>query len=536
MVDGVELTDQIGLGNLSHLTIDNVERIEVVRGPQSALYGADALSGVINIITKKGEGPPQVTASLQAGNLDNNLETAGLSGGGDGYNYSVSASHFGTENVDNIKNDRYDNIVFSARAGFNMGDDVDLSFILRYQDAEVQSPGPTEFLPEDPDDDLDTREVTFTTIYEQRLTDWWGHAFQASYFEHELVASDPEAQDLFNDAVFENDTMMNRVSLDYKHDFTVFQDHVITVGTNWEQEQADIVSSDPFSGTTTVDEERRNLAFYAQAALSFWERLDVVAGVRHDDSSVFGSEVTPRVAVSYLVKETDTRLKGSYGEGIKNPTFLDLFFNSPPFFFGNPNLGPEKNRAWDIGVEQGLFDGRLTVGATYFRSDFDDLIATVETAPFVFSPVNLDSAVSKGVELEATAQLPYHLTLRGAYTFTETEDDEGDDLIRIPKHLASVNLNYSHKQLMLNLAASVASERSDLNFAFVDENGDFVNDIADDEANGYVRLDMAGEYKLNDNISIVARVENLLDDEHFEDALGFENPGVNFLAGVKAVF
>jgi vitamin B12 transporter len=473
---------------------------------------------------------------LQAGNLDNNLETVGLSGASSGFNYSVSASHFGTENVDDIKNDRYDNVALSARAGFNIEDDVDLSFILRYQDAGVQNPGPTEFIPEDPDDDLDTRELTFTAIYNQQLTEWWGHSFQASYFEHDLVASDPEAQDAFNDAVFENDTVMNRVSLDYKHDFTVLQDHVITVGANWEQEEADIVSSDPFSGTVTVDEERRNLAFYAQAALSFWDRLDVVAGVRHDDSSVFGSEVTPRVAASYLVKETDTQLKGSYGEGIKNPTFLDLFFDSPPFFFGNPDLGPEKNKSWDAGVEQELFDGKFRVGATYFRSDFEDLIATVETAPFVFTVENLDDAVSKGVELEMTAQLPYHLTLRGAYTFTETEDNEGDDLIRIPKHLASLNLNYSYERLILNLAATIASERSDLNFTFVDNDGDFVNDITEDHGNGYVKLDFAGEYKLNDNVSIVALIENLLDDEHFEQALGFENPGISVLAGVKAVF
>ncbi len=535
MIDGVELTDQIGLADLAHLTIDNVERIEIVRGPQSALYGADALSGVINIITKKGEGKPRIEVSAQGGNLDNNLETVSVSGSVDSFNYAIAASHFGTANVDGLTNDRYNNSVLSARVGFSIEDELNLSFIFRYQDAERDNPGSTQFLPEDPDDELESRDVTFAIQYDNRFNEWWSHFLQLSYSDQTLSASDPVAQDAFNDAAFTNDTTFNRYSVNYKHDFRVLEDHVLTFGLDWEQEEADIVSIDAFSGTTVIDDKRRNLGFYAQAALSFFDRLDVVAGVRHDDNSEYGSEVTPRINANYLLVATDTRLKASYGEGIKNPNFLDLFFDSPPFFFANPDLKPEESKAWDVGFEQTLLDGTVVVGATYFQVDYEELITSIQTAPGVFTLANLDDAESEGLEVEVTAQLPYHLALRGAYTFTETEDDEGSDLIRIPKHLVSLNLNYSHERWKVNLDATYASERSDRTFAFIDNDGDFVNDITDDDADSYVKIDLAAEYQVNDNIFLVGSIENLLDDE-FEQVLGFANPGINFLVGLRGVF
>ncbi len=267
MIDGVKLTDQAGAANLAHLTIDNVERIEVVRGPQSALYGADALSGVINIITRKGDGKPRLVVSAQGGNLDNNLETMGLSGSVDAFNYSFATSHFGTANIDGVTNDRYDNSVLSARAGFSIEDEVDLSFIFRYQKSESGLPGPTQFLPEDPDDELDIHEWTFTTVYDQWLTDWWSHSFQASYFDQNMVNRDPASQDpmFMNDFISDYDAQFNRTTVNYRHNFHVFQDHIITVGTEWEQEEADIISSADFGfGLTTdvIEEQRRNLAWW----------------------------------------------------------------------------------------------------------------------------------------------------------------------------------------------------------------------------------------------------------------------------------
>jgi vitamin B12 transporter len=535
LIDGVQMTDQSGRANLAHFTIDNIERIEVVRGPQSALYGADALSGVINIITNKGDGEPTIEVSAAAGNLDNRLGTFSFSGSAEAFNYSIAGSHYGTASIDRLSNDNYINNVLSARAGFSIEDELDLSFIFRYQDSERENPGPTQFMEEDPDDETDSQDVSFTIQYDQELTEWWNHFLQLSYTDQTLNAEDLVAQDPFNDAAFTNDTTFNRFALNYKQDFYVLEDHVLTAGVDWEQEEADIVSVDSFTGTTIIDDKRHNLGFYAQAALSFYDRFDVVAGLRYDDNTEYGSETTPRINANYLLVETGTRLKASYGEGIKNPTFLDLFFSSPPFFFANPDLNPEESEAWDVGFEQTLLDGQLTVGATYFHTDYEELIASVEISPGVFSLENLDDAESKGFEVEATAQLPYHLTLRGAYTFTETEDDEGSDLVRVPKHLISLNLNYSHERWMVNLDAMYASRRSDINFVFIDDDGDFENDITDDDADSYVVLNLAAEYQLNDNIWITGSIENLLDDE-YEQVLGFENPGINFLAGVRGVF
>jgi vitamin B12 transporter len=531
MIDGVPLTDQAGTADIGHLTIDNIEQIEVVRGPQSALYGAEALSGVINIITRKGEGKPTVTFDLEGGNIGNNYESAGLSGSTDiGFNYSVAASHFGSDNLEDLDNDDYDNYTVSSRVGYDFNEDATLTTILRAQYSKLGLPGPTEFLPEDPDDKAKNTQVVFTTLFDQRLTDWWSHVVQASYFYQNYKNKDPESQDplFINDIVSDYDAKIDRVDVDYHQNFFVLDNQIFTIGTEWEEEQADIDSTSDFGfgpTTDTIDKQRHNLAFYAQASLSFWDRLNLLAGVRYDDNSVFGSETSPRFAASYLIKETGTRLKGSYGEGIKNPSFIDLYYP----MFGNPDLEAEKSKAWDAGFEQALWGDRLTFGVTYFHSDFDNLIA------FAFpAPQNIEIAKSEGVEVELKALLPYHFSFRGAYTYTKTEDGEGHRLLRVPRNLVSLNLNYTYERLMLNLDSLIVSERPDS--AFVDLNGDFINDITDNEANGYVKLDIAGEYRLTENLWLVARVNNLLDDEHYEEALGFENPGINFLAGVRGVF
>ncbi|GAB4335981.1 MAG: TonB-dependent receptor [Candidatus Abyssubacteria bacterium] len=526
MIDGVKLNDDGGLFDLSHLPLDNVERIEVIRGPQSALYGADAMTGVVNIITKRGEGPPQVTASAETGTHETFRGKVGLSGSTEQMSYSFAASFYDTANLSRIKNDRYENGWLSGRVGFDLSDATKLSLITTYQKSETGNPGPTEFLPEDADDTLENRQFTFTLVFDQYLREWWQHVFQFSHFDSQFQNTDPSITTSI-DFVTDYETNFDRETLNYQHNFYILDNYILSLGGEWQQENGDILSLSDFGfgpSITEIDETRINRALFAQVSADFWERLNIVAGARYDDNTSFGTEVSPRAAASYLVKETDTRLKASYGEGIKNPSFFELF--AP--FFGNPNLEAEQNESWEVGVEQRLtvLDMPVFLGATYFDQDFTDLIQ------FVGSSIqNFDEAVVRGIETELKIEFPHNITLAGAYTYLlkaefESGSQEGSDLLRRPKHLAAVTLNYKRDKLNVNLNATYTGERSDVNP---------VTFAPGAEADDFTKLDLALSYDLTDNVQLIGLVENLL-DEDIEQTLGFESRGISFLGGVRGVF
>jgi len=526
MIDGVKVNDDGGLFDLSHLMTDNVERIEVIRGPQSALYGADAMTGVINIITKKGEGPLQLTASTEAGNYETFRERVSLSGSKEAVNYSFSASYFDTANLSSVKNDRYENTWASGRVGFDFSEDTKLSLITTYQRSELGNAGPTDVLPEDGDDEVENRQTTVALTFDQFLNEWWQHVFQFSYFENDYQNTDPSIGTII-DFITDYETNLDRVTLNYQHNLYILDAYVLSLGGEWMQEDGDIFSFSDFGfgfpSTTIIEETRINRALFAQLSAEFWERLNLVAGLRYDDNSSFGSEVSPRFTASYLIKETETRIKGSYGEGIKNPSFFELF--SP---FGNPDLEAEKTESWDVGVEQHLTlaNSDIILGATYFDQDFTDLIQFVG-----FSIENFGKSVARGVETEARIRFPNNITLAAAYTYlTEAEfkssNLDGHDLLRRPKHLVAVTANYSKDKLNVNLNATYTGERSDL---------DPVTFAADEEADDFTKVDLAVSYDVNEHVQLIALVENVLDQD-IEQSVGFESKGISFLGGIRGTF
>ena len=537
MIDGVKINDDGGAFNFAQLTTDNVARIEVIRGPQSALYGADAMTGVVNIITKKGEGPPTLTASSEVGTNGTFRHKVSLSGSKENMDYSLSASHYKTSNLSRLSNDDYENVWLSGRVGFALGDDADLSFIVTHQDSETGLPGATDLLPEDTDDEAENQQTTFAVIFDQYLTPWWEHVFQYSYFIQDYENVDPSfsfftglpddgmGDDFITEYLFD----LTRYEVNYQHNFYVEDTYVLSTGVDWMEEQADIYSyfeSFGYPGSVTdIDKSRTNRGFFAQVSAEYWERLNLVVGARYDDNSTYGSEWSPRVTASYLVKATDTRIKGSYGEGIKNPSFFELYLP----FGGNPDLDAEKSESWDIGVEQRLTvaGSDVFIGATYFDQKFDDM---VNSDPITYTLENIDEAVVRGIEIETHLEFPCNVTLAGAYTYLieakiEGGMDDGKDLLRRPDHLAAVTLNYNKDKLNANLNITYTGERRDSNPVT------FAREDADD----FTKVDLAFSYDLNDHIQLIGLVENLL-DEDIEQTIGFESTGITFLGGVRGTF
>lgn len=526
LIDGIDVGDPStanGAFDFGNLLTADVERIEVVRGPQSGLYGSDAIGGVINIVTRKGKGPARATAAIEGGSFETLNMAAGLSGGTGRFTYAFDAAHLhaGDTPVTPLSllpagrariGDKADNLTLSARLGAKISDDFDLGFVARYADATLRFTG----------DDFSTFPAAPAAAQSRSLNTMTLTRLEARHrtfeaFEQKLgIAHTGHDREIRGIDPFTPDTAYTgeRAKVDWLGTLQVLPGQSLLGGLE--------------AATDTLDErstraENDTRAGFLQLDSAFGGGLFNSVSLRHDDNDRFGGVTTWRIAPSYRIETTDTRLKASYGTGFKAPSLSQLFVSYPAFnFFGNPNLKPERSTGYDAGFEQVLAAGRLRFGATYFHNDIDDLIST--NAGFT-SLENRPSATTFGVESFISFAVTPHLTLRGDHTYTEARDDEtGNALLRRPKHKASANAIWQvTEDSTLSLSALYVGAR-------VDGNRDF--SVQRLTAPSYTVINLAGTHELTKSTTLFARVENLT-DKQYQDPTGFERPGLGVYVGLK---
>ena len=258
------------------------------------------------------------------------------------------------------------------------------------------------------------------------------------------------------------------------------------------------------------------------SARRLWNSLFLTGSVRADFNDMFGDVVTYRGTGAYIFAETGTKLRGSWGTGIKNPTLYELY-GSDPLFEGNPDLQPESGEGWDVGLDQPLFDGRLTVETTYFDQKIDDLISS---AGGTVNNVEGESKIH-GVELGLSARVTDGLTVRASYTWLETEAPDGQELLRRPDHIASLDVDYVFLdgRAAVNLGVVYNGEQSDLRFLW--------RPVV--VLDSFWLVNLRGSYRLNENVELLARVENLFDEE-YEEIYAFGGAGRTAIAGMRVNF
>lgn len=535
LIDGIEANDPSTPGrsyDWCHLTSDNIERIEVIRGPQSTLYGSDAIGGVINIITRKGTGKPSFYFSTEAGSFRTFKETLGASGSQGPFNFAVDLSRFDTRGISsagkrygNHEKDGYENTSFSSHFGYKASDNLDFDVFLRciHGEAELDNFGGP--YGDDPNYTSESRQRFFRTQGRLLLLNGlWEQKFGVSCSDHHRsTRNDPDAA---HPGELERSSYDGRIlKLDWQHNFYLHDTNTLTLGAETEEERGKSrYHSESFWGPfdSNFDEQTaRTNSFYAQDQIRLWDCFFTTVGFRRDDHSTFGGKTTYRVASSYLVKATGTRFKGSVGTGFKAPALFQLYSA-----YGNPALQPEESKGCDFGVEQDLFGGVLTLGATCFHNEFTNLI-DYNLATWLYE--NVAQATSKGVELTATVRPIADLTLRASCTHTDTEDKAtGRELLRRAKHRAALDASYRlFKKLNLNLGVACVGERSDMDFSTWPATRVTLG--------SYVLVNCGVSYDISDNFTVFGRVENLL-DRRYEEVKGYGTPGVGVFAGVRARF
>jgi vitamin B12 transporter len=520
LVDGVRVKSlTTGDFDFSDLSLDDVERVEVVRGPQSTLHGADAIGGIINVITRRGRGAPTAFVDFEAGNYETFRERAGVSGEIGPWNFSLGVSRldFGGQ----FDNDDHSLTSVNTRVGHALPNGGEVALIARYADGHRGIPFATVFPDFDPNREQDDELILGSLEWRQPWTAWYDHVLRLSGMRSRLEFRDP-------DSAFEprSEVTTERLELDWLQNVHFGRIDTASAGFEYRNEKG--VNEGTFSQSTD------SWALFLQNELRLFERLFLTGGVRYDHHETFGGETTGRVALSYLIKETDSRLKGSWGQGFRAPTYNDLFFPAtfPPCpAFGNPGLRPEHSESWDAGVEQHLWQRRVRLAATYFRNDFDDLIqaALIDPVNFCFQAQNVGRARSEGVEVEASINPTDRLWLALAYTYTDTEDlATGQDLRRFPRNRWALTAQYEPLPgLTLGAEALILSSQFE--------------GTGRPRTEGYAVVNVTAAYRLPwrwgplKDLTLHLKITNLF-NEDYEEVQGFPALGTHVVAGLRGRF
>ncbi len=508
MIDGVKVkSPTTGSFDLSGLTVDDIERIEIVKGAQSTLYGSEAMAGVINIITKRGKGKPKITLTLQGGSYATAKTSFNLSGSSSTVDYRVTASYFNTKGISAAKtgteDDSYRNVSFSTKVGINPFENLFVDLSLRYyrDTSELDS---FEFGVGMVDDLNFTQEgehYLFSVKGNLSLTDSYEQILKISFVKDYLNFKDPDT--LFNNATIDT----NMKSIDWQHNI-YFDRGVLTAGAEYRKESGENVGN----FDVTVDAK----AVYLNTKVTLLHRnLIINAGARYDDHEFGGSRITYRTGLLYRFPSYGLRLRASYGTGFRAPTLNELFFP----FFGNLELKPEKSRSFDIEVSKDFYEGLLTLSATYFEQRYRDLI---EYDFNTFTAQNIGKAEVKGFEIESEVRPFEGLAIIASYTNLDAEDkDTGAPLTRRPHHKFVFNTTYALNRLMLNAQFLYVSKRYDA--------------ATDRDLSSFSLVNLSGSYELKENLSLFARIDNLL-DEDYEEAGGYSTPGRCLFGGLRVTF
>lgn len=545
LIDGVEVNltnDPSGVYDFSALPIDNIERIEVLRGPQSTLYGSDALAGVINIISKKGNGLPRFSLLTEGGSYNSYKAQFGVNGSLQKLNYSVALSRTGSdgfsvasEKYGNTEKDGYNFNNASALIGYSISKNSEINLYTRFLKSKSDNDQFGGEFGDDPTYLTNQEEFSVRGEGKIKLFDGlWNQKIGLSFLRNLRNNSYDTSAASVNYPSYVNDYSWahydgRKYKLDWQNDFQLNKSNLLTAGLEFEIEESaseyyafnyvpdqfspDIASVIPMQNASTF-------GVFIQDQLKFEEGFFITLGARLDDHSKFGSQFTYRIAPAFMLWETNTKFKATIGTGFKAPSLYYLYDPA----YGNENLNPEKSFGWDFGIDQYLFAQNFAIGTTFFYNKFSDMFGFDYAS---FKTINIKQAVTKGFEVYIETKPIDGLSFKTNYTFTDARDISPDSpdfdkkLLRRPESKLGFYTSYSFvPKANINAEVIWVGVREDIDFSTYQRT----------ELKGYVLINLAAHYYVFDFLRLNARAENLLDTE-YEDVFGYGTAGISFYGG-----
>lgn len=539
MIDGLRVNDPSSTGSefdFSVFSLANVERIEVIRGPQSGVYGSDAIGGVINIITRKAKpGSRETVAEAEGGSYKSFAQRAYSSAAHDDVSVSVAVSNFRTSGFSRYSGGTEDDATrkqaIHARLDFDPTENFGLTITGgRYNvDAELDSVGLSSG-----NDTADNSARVLTLASATARLDLLNGEFSNKLTAF-ITRSDRDFfdEDGFDDPATSGFDSLTGTSifkgqsrgLEYQGDLAVRGVDRLVFGGKIDEQSG--ISRDEIVSAGTVpryDVSETWRSAFALYSFNPTEALSFSGAIRVDEFGNVAPETTYRLTATYRILSSGTKLRASYGTGAKAPTIQQRFENSS-FATGNPDLEVETSKGFDIGVDQDLLDGAVLLSGTYFSNDIDNLISAefdAGTSKFVFA--NIAKAKIDGVELSANWFAADWLTLKGAYSWLDAIDaNNGLALARRPEHAFNISATLKPAaDYSLTASVTYVGERF---------NRSRERDLLDD----YIRVDLDGRYNLTETAELYVRAENLFDAD-YEEVKDFGTAGRSGYIGLRMRF
>jgi vitamin B12 transporter len=539
LVDGAPVNQPGGLIDFSAFTLDNIDKIEVVHGAESALYGSDAMDGVIQIFTHRGTTRiPEFTAYSEGGNFDTGRGGAELSGLLDRFDYSAAVSDLETQGQG--PNDAFRDRTLSGNFGWRFFETSRLSLAIRDNVSNAGTPGQTLLQPPN---------LTDSTAYHTFSSSLHAEFSSGTHWHYQVNGTELYSREFNYDPYYPTAYQYNRAAVTGQSSYTL-KGFGVTAGYEYEVENGFLsTTADLGLALAETHARRNNQAGFLDVRWQPTARLLLNAGTRAEDNAAFGTRVMPRAGASYALRMAqgglgDTRLRASYGQGIVEPRF-DQTYGTDPCFPGNPFLSPEQSRTIYAGFEQKLASDRVRITADYFDSRFHNIISFLNTAPSsaclaagapfgAGTYFNTNLARARGGNFSGEARMTHWLSANANYTYdatrtlsapTDPADLDpnylpGSPLLRRPANSGNANLNASFLRMNWYIGGYFTGQRADYNYP---------GQIMDP---GYARFDLAGSYKLAHGVSVYGRITNLA-NKQYQDAYGYPALGREFRIGVK---
>ena len=572
LVDGTPINPPGGAVDFSSLTLDNIDKVEIVRGAESAIYGTDAVSGVIQIFTHRGETRiPEVSVFAEGGSFSSARgggEVGGLLGN---FDYSAAGSYLETDGQG--PNDSFINRTLSGNFGYRFSETNHLRLTVRNNTSNAGIPGQTVFEPPSLHQKYDQRIFSANARWDFSTGKHWHHEISGgemytrqhndnpvqSFFATDPNVFCPQANPAsvptaeFCDFTGDSRFGYNRANVTAQSSY-LLSNFGATAGYEYEVENA-------FLSTVNVNHARRNnQAGFLDFRYRPLRRVSLNFGGRAEANANFGTRVVPRIGGSVVARYGtglvgDSLFRAFYGQGIKEPRF-DQTLGDNFGDFGNPSLKPESSKNWSAGVEQKLLNDRVRLTADYFYYSFYNIVSFAFCLPDATNPAgnscgliipgapaagfgfffNTDRALSRGISVSGESKLTRWLNLAGNYTYDDTRvlqapnafdpsELPGNHLIRRPVNSGSLTLNAQWRRVGVTIGGYFTGVRTD---------SDFLG-LGLTRNPGYARFDIAGHYELGHGVLLYARAQNLF-DKPYQDALGYPALGRDARVGVRYTF
>ncbi|NQU65769.1 MAG: TonB-dependent receptor, partial [SAR324 cluster bacterium] len=562
LIDGVMVnnpSDPNRTADIGTLTVDNIERIEVIRGSQSVLYGSNAMAGVVNIITKKGQGKPVITTGVEAGSYGTTKTYAGVRGKSGAFSYAANAAQNRSEGY-SIANDRNDDIPhdgntdekdgwanqnISVSLGYELSADFDLSLTVNNMNSTIDLDDYNgSYTGDRIDTNYDFDGIEWVKVsagnpkgQKDRHTDLAQHyvTVQAHHFlinrslestlSYKTGNNNHKSFNQDNEKSWEYTGATNELS--WQGTWFLGETHEITFGLSSFNEE---MQEELFFGGITSEFEKSasTNSYWAQnQAFLMDEALVIVVGARSDNHEKFGSATTYRLAPSFRLKKSGTLFKMSHGTGFQAPSLYELYSSA-----GNEDFDASKSVTSDVGFEQSLNEDRMKFGVTVFNSEF---INVISWDSFSGKYVQMEGKTkTSGWETFFQTRIGDHTNLNLNYVALKTEDANGDPLPRKPevKTVVSGNTRFMEKARVSYSIYNVGKRKTykDAYNTPMDKDGNSITELP-----AYTLVNLAASYAMLDSLDLYGRIDNLT-DTFYEDAWSYATPGRSYYVGVKAMF